>query len=114
MTYKDWCKNSKSILAEAKTWNEWRKEANYNLLTNIGPRIAILGKRFYSGCGFHYGKEQTLGKLIVDLALPWNPCANWCGNIEIDMEKNIITKVLYEGLIENVKRDELTVIYNEH
>jgi hypothetical protein len=109
MTYEDWCNHSKQILEEADTWNKWRRKAQHKLLTEIGPRIAKLDKSGYMGCGFHYGKEQTFSKLVGWLALPWQPCANHCGKIEDDISSNMITEVVYDGLIEDIEAAEKTV-----
>jgi hypothetical protein len=109
MTYEDWCKNSKEILAQAENFNKWRIEAQNNLLENIGPRIAKLGKTGYIGCGFHYSMEQRFGKLINSLALPWQPSANHCDKITDEIASNIISKVCYEGLIKDVEEAEKTV-----
>jgi hypothetical protein len=109
MTYKDWCESSKAILAEAEKFNKWQDKAKDNLLIKIGPRIAKLGKTGYMGCGFHYDMEIRFGKLVASLALPWQPCANHCDEVESDRTSGIISKVLYKSLIEQVKEAEKTV-----
>lgn len=79
------------------------------LMTNLAPRIYALSKKFYSGCGFHYGLEQQLGALVSALAVGDSPntldmndysklrdkAANWCVN-----------EVLFEGLCEDVIKAE--------
>ncbi len=99
MTYQEWCESYKLILAEADTYNKWRKEAIHNLLMNIGPRIAALGG--------DYSKERSFGKLIVELAVPWQPCANHCGKVEDQIAHNILTEVLYDGLLEDIEKIDL-------
>lgn len=106
MTYEDWCKNSSKILKQAEEWNAWRKEAQHKLLTEIGPRIAKLGKRAYMGYGFHYSKEQTFGELVKSLALPWQPSANHCDKVKDQMCSNMTTRVIYEVLIEEIEEAE--------
>jgi hypothetical protein len=109
MTYEDWCKNSKQILAQAKEWNEWVDEKKHYLLTNVGPRIAQLGKTGYYGCGFHYEMEGQFGKLIISMMYPWQPSANHCEKIKDQMVSNVITKVIYEGLMEQIEKAEKSV-----
>jgi hypothetical protein len=106
MNYKNWCKESTKILAEAEVYNKWADEAKNNLLTNIGPRICKLGKTGYMGCGFHYGMEQSFGKLIVSLALPWQPSANWCADVEDDRMHAMVIKSVYRILIKDVEKAE--------
>lgn len=106
MTYEEWCKCSKDILKQAEEFNSWRTNATKNLLTNIGPRIASLGETGYMGCGFHYDMEIRFGKLIASLAYPWQPSANHCEKITDEIASNIITEVLYEGLLEDVDKAE--------
>lgn len=109
MTYENWCKYSTEIIAEAEKYNKWADKAKNNLLTNIGPRIAKLGKSGYVGCGFHYAMEQTFGKLIDKLALDWQPCANWCENVEKDRMSAMISKVIYDNLLKDIKKAEKSI-----
>src|SRR6478609_4305261 len=109
MTYQDWCKYSTQILLEAEEFNSWQREIKEKLLLEIGPRIAKLGKTGYLGCGFHYDKEIQFGKLIQKLAYPWQPCANHCKKIEDQQLENLITKLMAEGLIEDIEKAEKTV-----
>jgi len=113
MTYEDWCKHHKAILADADKWNRFRESAKDVLLTNIGPRIAKLGHQMYMGAGFHYSMEQQFGKLVAALALPWQPCANHAGKIEDEVASNIVTKVVYKGLLKQVKAAEKSAAARE-
>jgi hypothetical protein len=109
MNYETWCERSKEILADAERYNAWRDKATDRLLTDYGPRIAALNKVFYMGCGFHYGLEQEFGRLIAALALPWQPCANHCKQIEDDWTNSIINKVLYRGVVRSIVRAEHSI-----
>lgn len=109
MTYQQWCEQSKDILAQAEKFNKWREKAKDILLTDIGPRIANLGHSGYMGCGFHYDMEIRFGKLIAKLAFPWQPCANHCDKISDDIAGNILSQVIYEGILEDVKKAEKSV-----
>ena len=106
MTYQDWCKHSKTILAQADEYNKWRKETQYNLLTVVGPKIAKLGNTFYSGCGFHCGLEQDFGKLVSYLTIAWQPCANWCAKIEDDMANNMVNEIIYSSIVKKIDEIE--------
>lgn len=108
MTYKDWCIHCKEVLAEAAAYNEWRLKAKHNLLMKVGPRIAKIDETGYSGCGFHYAKEQTFGKLVAELSMPWQPTANRCKNVEDDRAKAIVNQVLYSSLLEEIAEAEKT------
>ena len=110
MTYETWCKNSIDIIAEAEKYNEWVNIAKANLLTRLAPRIEKLSHQGYLGCGFHYELEQRFGKLIVSMAIPWQPSANWCANVEEDRAKSIITKVIYKSLLKQVRDAEKSVV----
>jgi hypothetical protein len=109
MTYENWCKRSTEILDEAEKYNKWADRAKDFLLSNIGPRLAKLGRTGYSGCGFHYGLEQTFGRLIDGLSLNWDPCANWCENIERDRMKGMGLQVSYRLLLKSVRKAERSV-----
>ena len=106
MTYENWCKYSAKILAEAEKYNKWADESKGFLLTKIGPKLEKLRKSGYMGCGFHYGLEQTFGRLFDKLALPWQPSANWCQNVENDRTSAIISKVIFKSLVDQVKDAE--------
>lgn len=108
MKYKDWCKNSKAIIQEAEDFNTWRKEKKHFLLTEIGPRIASLGKTGYYGCGFHYDMERHFAALIREMAIPWQPSANHCDKVEEDKLNTIMTKVLFNALISDIEEAEKT------
>ena len=109
MTYQQWCEQSKEILKEAEEVNSWRITAQHRLLTELGPRIAKLGRM---GCGFHYSMEQSFGKLIVTLSMPWQPSANWCQNVESDRDKYLIAQVIFDSLVEQIEKAEKTVFKN--
>lgn len=109
MTYEDWCKNHKEWLKLADDYNNWRRRSTSTLLSDIGPRIDRLSKVMYMGCGFHYSLEQSFGKLINSLSMPFQPCANWCAKIEDDWTTCQINHVLYESLIEQVEKAEASV-----
>jgi hypothetical protein len=113
VTYQEWCENAKTILAEADAYNAWAAEAKHYLLTDIGPRIAKLGQSGYVGCGFHYHLEQQFARLVDSLALPWQPCANHLDKIKDDSVETILTKVLYESLLESIVRAEANPITRE-
>lgn len=113
MTYQEWCNNSKRIIEEADAFNQWRIAAKHNLLTNIGPELVKLEQSGYNGHGFHYGLEHTFGNLIVSLSLPWQPSANYCDRVEDQMHTNLITKVLYEDLLESVKNAHASISVKE-
>lgn len=106
MTYEKWCENSKAILQEAEEYNNWRREAQEKLLTDIGPRIAAVGKTGYLGCGFHYDKEIRFGKLVASLAYPWQPCANHCKKVEDDWTLCLLNQVLFKSLVEELEEAE--------
>jgi hypothetical protein len=109
MTYEDWCKSSSAIIAEADKHNAWANKATHHLLTNIGPRIAKLGKSGYMGCGFHYSMEQSFGRLVDGLAIPWKPSANWCKKIEDDSTNAICKEACYRVLLDSVRKAERSV-----
>ena len=109
MTYENWCKQSTEILAEAEKYNKWVDRTKDFLLVNVGPRIARLGKVGYMGCGFHYALEQTFGRLIDGLTLSWQPCANWCENVERDRINAFDNQVIYRNLMKNVREAEKSV-----
>ena len=109
MTYKNWCKHSTFILAEADAHNKWADEAKRNLLINIGPKLAELNITGYMGCGFHYSMEQDFGKLFGLLAIGWRPSANWCRHVERDRENAMIAQVIYSSLLNQVKKAKKSV-----
>ncbi len=109
MTYENWYKCSTEIIAAADKYNEWADKAKASLLTNIGPRLEKLRQTGYMGCGFHYSLEQTFGKLIVSLSIPWQPSENWCQNIEKDQMDSMIHQAIYKSLVKQVKEAEKSV-----
>lgn len=106
MTYEQWCQHSTATLKEAEEYNAWRKRAKSFLLTKVGPRLDALGKTGYMGYGFHYSLEQTFGKLVHGLALPWQPSANHCDKVEDDRACGIVRKVIYKDLLVSIMRAE--------
>lgn len=109
MTYQEWCKHSSAVIAEAEEHNKWADKAKHHLLTNVGPRLAKLEESGYVGVGFHYSMEQTFGNLINKLAISWQPCANWCKNVEDDRDKALTNRVVYECLLKSVRKAERSV-----
>lgn len=99
----------KHYIAHAKEFNEWQDKAKDRLLTEIGPRIAKLGQTGYHGCGFHYGMEQSFGRLIVDMAFPLQPTMNDFDKCKDNMCSAIVRKVLYNALVKQVEESEKTV-----
>ena len=93
-------------LIEAKKHNAWVEKAKHNLLTNIGPKLAKLEKSGYYGCGFHYALEQDFAKLIGWMSMHWDPCMNWIDKCSDDDTKAMIARVVYDSLIESVKKAE--------
>lgn len=104
MNYETWCLQSKEIIAEADKYNAWRKRAKRHLFLNIAPRLAHLNYSGYRGCGFHYSLEQTFAGLIKAMALPWQPSANHCNKVEDDRNANMTTEIIYELLLEDVRK----------
>jgi hypothetical protein len=99
----------KHYIAHAKEFNEWQDKAKDRLLTEIGPRIAKLNKTGYLGCGFHYGMEQSFGRLIVDMAIPLRPTMNDFDVCNVNMCSAILREVLYDDLVKRVEESEKTV-----
>jgi hypothetical protein len=111
MKYEDFCKNSKVILKEADEYKDWAKDAKYQLLTDLAPRVAKLGRSFYSGCGFHYALEERIGRVMLDLAkFHWQPTANWCENIEADQQTAMMNQILFDFLIDDIVKCESRII----
>ncbi len=86
----------------------WRKRANRQL-PKIAERVFALRKRFYSGCGFHYGMERELGKAIA--------MVNDFTSV-LTLDKIVLEKIVVEALFKNVKEaeksaDELKGQYDE-
>lgn len=99
-------KNILAYLKLAEKYNKWANKATEKLLTEIGPRIAAIGKTGYMGCGFHYAKEQTFAKLISNLAIPWQPSMNHYEKCKDEYFCTLTRKVIYDGLIEDIKKAE--------
>jgi hypothetical protein len=106
MTYEQWCEHAPALLKECETYNKWRDRTMTAVLTNLAPRIAALRNVMYSGCGFHYAKEQTLGSVITDLAKHYQWCANHCAKIPNERVDMIITRVKVEGLFKDIAEAE--------
>lgn len=105
-THEEKCKHLDFYIKEAETYNKWANETTHKLLTDIGPRLAALNKVMYMGCGFHYSLEQKFGKLLVSLAIPLQPCMNHYEKCKDNHMSSIITKVIFEGLVESVEEAE--------
>ena len=98
---------------EAEKYNNWRKKVKARILSNIAPRINRLSRKLYMGCGFHYAMEQQLGKVIIDLSMPIQWCANHCDKIPDDRFKMINNRISVEMLIASVAEAEKSV-KNKH
>lgn len=92
MKLKDW---------ENKKYTAWRNKVNERL-PNISCRVFELRKKFYSGCGFHYGLEALLGKVIHMIN---NYDMNCYHGIE-GISNQIINRVLVEELFNKVQKIE--------
>jgi hypothetical protein len=106
MTYEQFCANAPALLKECEAYNKWRERTMNAVLTTLAPRVAALRGRMYNGCGFHYGKEQTLGSVIVDLSKRYQWNANHCESIPNQRVEMIITRVKVEGLFKEVAEAE--------
>ena len=108
-TYEMWRERSASLLAEAEKYNMWRGRAKLRLLMDVAPRIGILSTQFYMGCGFHYALEQELGKLIGNLSIPVQWCANHCAKIPEQQLKMMWNQISVADLIKRVGKAEKSV-----
>jgi hypothetical protein len=106
MTSEEKYEELKCYIEHSKKYNEWLEDAKKNLLTNLAPRVYALGEVGYMGCGFHYDMEQRLGKLICKLAFRWEPCMNHFDKCKDDFAGTIITKIIYENLVEDIEKGE--------
>lgn len=91
------------------TFQLFREMAQETLMTNLAPRIHSLSKKFYSGCGFHYNMEQTLGYLLQALAICKDSHTinmNDYDDIPKDIGNWISYEVFFENLCEDVIRAE--------
>lgn len=84
----------------ASEYNAWQMKAKENLFMNIGPKLHTMGKDAY-----HYGKEITFANLIKELATPWRLDGNNYHDRKEQFCSTIITKTLYDSLIEDVEKD---------
>lgn len=96
-------------LKEAEKYNEWANKATEQLLTDIGPRIAALGKVLYMGCGFHYSKEQSIGKMLISLSIPWQPSMNHYEKCKDEFFSTMARKTIYECLVKDIIEAEKSV-----
>jgi hypothetical protein len=96
-------------IAEAEKHNEWVKTAKHHLLTKLGPKMAKLDKSGYMGCGFHYSMEQTFGKILINMAIPLQPCMNWIDNCQDESLKAMTTRILYNGLVRDIAKAEKSI-----
>ena len=104
--YQDWLLHSKDLRKECEEYDQWRRRTMHNILTNLAPRVAALGRSFYSGCGFHYDKEAQLGKIITALSVCYQWSANHCEKIQEQRISMITNKVLVEGLFKDCAEAE--------
>lgn len=47
-------------------FTKWRKRTAKNM-PELAARVFALRKRFYMGCGFHWGMEKSLGYILAKL-----------------------------------------------
>lgn len=104
--YQQWLIHSKTLIKECQKYDEWRRRTMHAVLTDLAPRIAILGRTFYSGCGFHYHKESQLGKAISALSICYQWCANHCEKIPNERLTMILNQVMVGALFREVKQAE--------
>jgi hypothetical protein len=97
-------------LKEAEKHNAWVDKAKHHLLTKLGPKVAKLGKTGYMGCGFHYDMEQRFGRILINMAIPLQPCMNWIDNCQGESLKAMLTRVMYEGLVRDIAKAEKSVM----
>jgi hypothetical protein len=84
------------LIKKAKKINAWRERTLHNLLTKVAPKIAAMHD------GYNYVRIQTLGNVLFELALPFQPCMNWLKKNEEEEIGYIITKVKVEHLIKGL------------
>lgn len=82
--------------AEAKKHFEWRKSVAAGL-PDLAARVFALRQGGYSGCGFHWDMERTLGKVIA--------IVNDYNN-KLTLTDTAIDQVIYDGLLEQVAKAE--------
>jgi len=109
MTYEDWCKQSKRLVAIAQQYNVWRERAKLTLLTNLAPRIGTLSRQFYKGCGFHYSLEQELGYLVSKLSLPIQWDANSRDRVRNERLSMLVAQTRVRMLFKSVAKAEISV-----
>jgi len=104
LTFKEKSQRLHWYIERCSEFRVFREMARETLMNNLAPRIYALSKRFYVGCGFHYGLEEALGNLIRGFAICENP-----NNINMNSYDYIIDRegmwVLYEVLFEGLCHD---------
>ncbi len=90
------------LLDRAKEINKWRVDALEHLLTEVGPKLHKIGNKGYTGCGFHYGKVQSFGRLVAELAISFQPSMNWLEKCEEEEHLWIVREVVYENLVKEI------------
>lgn len=80
----------------------WRKEIN-KTLPELASRVFALRQGGYSGSGFHYNMEKTLGRVIAMVNNYDDP---------LELHTPITDKVIYEGLIEDIQKAEWSLAHN--
>lgn len=51
---------------ESKAFEAWRDQMK-DSLPELAKRVFALRDKFYTGCGFHYGLECSLGRVIAGI-----------------------------------------------
>jgi len=97
------------LIAESKKINSWRERTLHSVLTTLAPRIDKLNNQCYMGCGFHYNLVQTLGKIISELAISFEPTMNWLEKNEEEEITWMIIKVKTNGLFKQVAKAEASI-----
>lgn len=88
-------------LKESKEFNAWRDRA-IEQLPALADRVFKLRKSVYSGCGFHYAIEKTLGFLLWKL----NDFDSYPLDIREMVAHHLIMKVHLNGLFKDVIKAE--------
>lgn len=86
---------------EVNKYTSWRKEVNKKL-PDLSQRVFALRKGGYTGCGFHYDLEATLGKVIH--------MVNSSNEFPKELPDILLQEVIYEGLLDSIKKAESTFI----
>lgn len=88
-------------LKESKSFNAWRDRA-IEQLPALAARVFALRKPFYTGCGFHYSLEKTLGFLLLKL----NDFDSYPLDIREMVAHYLVMKVHLNGLFKDVIKAE--------